>query len=221
MKMTQEMIFNMAMTEKRINILRDERLDILQNQLRNIQEEFANIEQSIIDVHTPESFSKHVTIWTRIKTNLENYYRRFYKEKLFPLFVPFNRKSPWIWEDASIQEFYTFDKGYFLRSWKNEQWYVLPIASGNPINGIVTVTTPEELNMKGIEVTGYYNPIIAMLAFYCDLVNGVQSVVGELHPRCDKEECTHYMVNGRCRYQDLRVPDPDSCILGIKGKEVK
>lgn len=103
-----------------------------------------------------------------IKDKLESFYRKELKGVLFPLFMPFGKTTSF--DSTTTREFLLSTKQFFIKRWKNNQYYCLPVSDYNPI-GVVTIIPPEEL---GEDIKGFNNPTMAMVDFYIHLLEEVQ-----------------------------------------------
>lgn len=132
--------------------------------LKDMEDEFDILNMNIA-ICKRESTNKNLR---DIRDKLEKYYRNEYESILFPLFVPFSAGK--LFDSISTKEFVLCTRQFFVRKWKNNRYYCLPVASYNPIR-VISIVPPEELDE---DIKGYDNPTMAMLDFYIHLLEEVQ-----------------------------------------------
>lgn len=178
--------------------------------LKDMEDEF-NILNMNIAVCKRDSVRKNLC---DIRDKLEAYYRYTYKEIFFPLFTPFSVGRTF--DDVSTKDFILCTKQFFIKKWKNNRYYCLPVESYNNI-GIVSVTPPEKLDE---DIKGYDNPTMAMLDFYIHLLEEIQLQQGVKHPECNIRKC-EYNYGGKCWYEDIVHTNSEKRLCDNKNKEVK
>lgn len=153
-KLTQAAIYNM----------KQEHIPSYKEILKEMEEEF-----SILNMNVAVC-KREITRKTLcdIKSKLEEYYRNKYKDILFPLFIPFSVGQRF--DNISTENFILCTKQFFIKKWKNNRYYCLPVDNFK-ISGIISVIPPEILDE---DIKGYDNPTISMLDFYIHLLEEVQ-----------------------------------------------
>lgn len=198
-KLTASAIYNM----------KQEHIPSYKEVLKDMEDEFDILDMNIA-VCRRESVRKNLC---DIRDKLEAYYRNKYKDILFPLFIPFSTGR--IFDDISTKEFILCTRQFFIKRWKNNLYYCLPVDSYNPA-GVISIIPPEELDE---DVKGFDTPTTAMLDFYIHLLEEVQKTYGIKNPYCDKRTC-EYNYGRKCIYEDVAVPHPEKKLCG-NGKDVK
>lgn len=147
-----------------IHHMREDYTPYYKELLATMEREVSLLESHLACTTNPEK----ALILSGIKDKLESFYRKELKDDLFPLFVPFGKTTSF--DSITAREFILSTKQFFIKRWKNNLYYCLPVSNYNPI-GVVTVIPPEEL---GEDIKGFDNPTMSMVDFYIHLLEEVQ-----------------------------------------------
>lgn len=197
------------LTAQTIHDMREEHIPYYKEVLANMENEFIFLDGSLACATKPGKVKILNSLWDK----LESFYRKELMDNLFPLFVPFGRTITF--DSTSTREFILCTKQFFVKKWKNNLYYCLPVSSYRSI-GIVNVIPPEELNEN---IIGYKTPTAAMLDFYIHILEEVQLQQGVKHPECNVRKC-EYNYGRKCWYEDIAHTNSEKCLCDKKNKEV-
>lgn len=152
------------LTAPTIHNMKQEYIPSYKEILKDMEDEFDILDMNIA-VCKRESTNKNLC---DIRDKLEAYYRNKYKDILFPLFIPFSAGR--IFDDVSTRDFVLCTRQFFIKRWKDNRYYCLPVNDFKS-PGIISIVPPEELDE---DIKGYKNPTISMLDFYIHLLEEVQ-----------------------------------------------